>query len=142
MGSGAGAFLPALAPPTDWSEAEKVNAKGSRTMSPLMANVSTSARELIPLEYNEKPGVDIANCWTALAELRNCSNEIIGFFLNGQAEIDEPCCHAVDVIIHHCWPSMLNSLGYTSEEGNLLEGYCDKSSPGPAAAPSASATRA
>ncbi|GMH06668.1 hypothetical protein Nepgr_008508 [Nepenthes gracilis] len=105
-------------------------------MALLMANAA-SIRDAItlPTANDNKPGLDIANCWNALAEIRQCSNEIIGFFLNGAAEIGAPCCNAIDVISHNCWPTMLSSLGYSDEQGHLLEGFCDKSTAAPAAAP-------
>ncbi|XP_010250947.1 PREDICTED: egg cell-secreted protein 1.4-like [Nelumbo nucifera] len=67
----------------------------------------------------------IADCWTALLELRSCTNEIILFFLNGEAYLGLDCCRAIRIITRQCWPSMLNSLGFTAEEGDILRGYCD-----------------
>ncbi|KAJ4715417.1 egg cell-secreted protein 1.1-like [Melia azedarach] len=90
-----------------------------------------------------KPGYNLAtrldasgglvDCWNALLELKSCSNEIVLFFLNGQADIGPNCCRAISIITRNCWPSMLISLGLTIEEGNILRGYCD-ASPGPVAA--------
>ncbi|KAK9706713.1 hypothetical protein RND81_07G146800 [Saponaria officinalis] len=77
---------------------------------------------------------DTNDCWSALAELRQCSNEIIAFFLNGQTDIDTPCCNAIEYITRQCWPAMLGVLGFTPQEGNLLAGYCDQAS-APATAP-------
>ncbi|GAB2280018.1 hypothetical protein Dimus_014655 [Dionaea muscipula] len=99
----------------------------------LMAHAAASVRELGVTSLasdssNSKPGMDIPNCWNALSEVRMCSNEIIGFFLNGVAEIDAPCCIAIEVIMHHCMPDMLGTLGFTIEQGRLLQGYCDKTS--------------
>ncbi|KAG8373260.1 hypothetical protein BUALT_Bualt11G0005400 [Buddleja alternifolia] len=34
---------------------------------------------------------------------------------------------AIGSIEKDCWPGMLGSLGYTSEEGDILHGYCDAS---------------
>ncbi|KAG8383419.1 hypothetical protein BUALT_Bualt04G0010800 [Buddleja alternifolia] len=34
---------------------------------------------------------------------------------------------AIKVIERDCWPAMLGSLGYTTEEGDILRGYCDAS---------------
>ncbi|GAB2226633.1 hypothetical protein Droror1_Dr00022448 [Drosera rotundifolia] len=114
----------------------------------IMSASFTSARELgIPKtdfdsNNNMKP-VDVANCWNALAEVRMCSNEIIGFFLNGAAEIDTPCCTAIEVIMHHCMPDMLASLGFTVEQGRLLQGYCDQTaSAAPVSAPPANTKQA
>ncbi|KAJ4949962.1 hypothetical protein NE237_026794 [Protea cynaroides] len=104
-----------------------------------------AARELPPI----KPGQDLASrlesggggmveCWNALLELRSCTNEIILFFLNGEAYLGFDCCRAIRVITRECWPSMLTNLGFTAEEGDILDGYCDASSPSPlsSAAPS------
>ncbi|XVE83283.1 hypothetical protein DITRI_Ditri16bG0075500 [Diplodiscus trichospermus] len=105
----------------------------------LLASV-TAAREL---SSYSKPGNNVVprlesggglvECWSALNELKSCTNEIILFFVNGQTAIGPDCCRAIEVITRNCWPAMLTSLGFTSEEGNILRGYCDASS-GPAAA--------
>ena len=69
-------------------------------------------------------------CWDALYELKSCTNEIVLFFLNGETKLGTGCCHAVDVITRDCWPSMLTSLGFTSEETNVLRGFCESPNPG------------
>ncbi|GAY52671.1 hypothetical protein WN943_018870 [Citrus x changshan-huyou] len=61
-------------------------------------------------------------------ELKSCSNELIIFFLNSQADIGSDCCRTVDIITGNCWHAMLTSLGFTVEEGNIVRGYCDASS--------------
>ena len=104
----------------------------------LLASV-TAAREL---SSYSKPGQTLAarleasgglvECWNALNELKSCTNEIVLFFVNGQTDIGPDCCRAIEVITRNCWPAMLTSLGFTSEEGNILRGYCD-ASPGPLA---------
>ncbi|KAK9134438.1 hypothetical protein Syun_013768 [Stephania yunnanensis] len=80
----------------------------------------------------------LVNCWNSLVELRSCTNEILLFFLNGESYLGLDCCRAIRVITHHCWPSMLTSLGFTAEEGDILRGYCDASpsAPLPPAVPS------
>ncbi|KAK9110518.1 hypothetical protein Sjap_018578 [Stephania japonica] len=80
----------------------------------------------------------LVNCWNSLVELRSCTNEILLFFLNGESYLGLGCCRAIRVITHHCWPSMLTSLGFTAEEGDILRGYCDASpsAPLPPAVPS------
>ena len=110
----------------------------------LIHNPSTTAKT-IPNSINNNNNLSIldlatnnntnttTDCWTSLSKLRTCLNEIVGFFLNGYTEIDEPCCEAIEVIVHHCLPSMISALGYTVEEGNLLATYCTKIS-GPAGA--------
>ncbi|CAF2049898.1 hypothetical protein BRARA_I04617 [Brassica rapa] len=69
-------------------------------------------------------GGGLMECWDALYELKSCTNEIVLFFLNGETKLGDGCCHAVDVITINCWPSMLTSLGFTSEETNVLRGFC------------------
>lgn len=108
----------------------------------LLASVSVSAAR--ELSSNSKPVHTLAarldasgglvECWNALNELKSCTNEIVLFFVNGQTDIGPDCCRAIEVITRNCWPAMLTSLGFTSEEGNILRGYCD-ASPAPAAAP-------
>ncbi|XP_043694334.1 egg cell-secreted protein 1.2-like [Telopea speciosissima] len=104
------------------------------------------ARELPPL----KPGQDLAahlesggggggmvECWNALLELRSCTNEIILFFMDGEAYLGLECCRAIRFITRQCWPSMLTNLGFTAEEGDILQGYC-ASSPSPSQSPAPS----
>ncbi|KDO62555.1 hypothetical protein CISIN_1g042702mg, partial [Citrus sinensis] len=71
---------------------------------------------------------DLTECWNVLMKLKSCSNEIVIFFLNRQADIGPDCCHTIDIITRNCWLAMLTSLGFTAEEGNILRGYCDASS--------------
>lgn len=73
-------------------------------------------------------------------ELKSCSNEIVLYFTNGEADIGPDCCCAITVITHNCWPAMLTSLGFTPEEGHYLRGYCDAAAAAstPALAPAAS----
>ncbi|GMI93168.1 hypothetical protein HRI_002986100 [Hibiscus trionum] len=108
----------------------------------LLASV-TSARQL---SSSIKPGGTLAarlddnrglsECWNALNELKSCTDEIILFFVNGRTDIDADCCRAIEVITRNCWPTMITSLGFTSEEGNILRGYCDVSiSTGPVPIP-------
>ncbi|KAK3021230.1 hypothetical protein RJ639_045131 [Escallonia herrerae] len=74
-------------------------------------------------------GGGITECWSALLELKSCTNEIILFFINGESYLGMGCCRAIRTITHHCWPSMLTSLGYTAEEGDILSDYCGGSAP-------------
>ncbi|KAJ1429722.1 Prolamin-like domain [Sesbania bispinosa] len=83
----------------------------------------------------QKTNGDLVDCWSSLLELRSCSNEIVLFFINGEADIGPECCRAITVITHNCWPAMLTSLGFTAEEGNILRGYCDAAASTPALAP-------
>lgn len=65
------------------------------------------------------------NCWESLFQLQACTGEVIMFFLNGETYLGPSCCRAIRVVSHDCWPDMLGSLGFTSEEGDVLQGYCD-----------------
>ncbi|KAI3733532.1 hypothetical protein L6452_12975 [Arctium lappa] len=67
-------------------------------------------------------------CWETLFELQACTGEIILFFLNGETYLGTGCCRAIEKIEKQCWPSLLVSLGFTTEEGDILRGYCDISS--------------
>ncbi|KAF8411613.1 hypothetical protein HHK36_004170 [Tetracentron sinense] len=75
-------------------------------------------------------GGGLVECWTALLELRSCTNEIVLFFLNGEAYLGLGCCRAIRIITRQCWPAMFTSLGFTAQEGDILRGYCD-AFPGP-----------
>lgn len=95
-------------------------------------------------------GSGMIDCWGALLELRSCTNEVVLFFLNGDAYIGHECCRAIRVITRQCWPNMLTSIGFTAEEGDILRDYCDMgmappsapvtAPPAPAPAPQATAT--
>ncbi|QCD78405.1 egg cell-secreted protein 1.1-like [Vigna unguiculata] len=67
-----------------------------------------------------------SNCWESLWRMQACSGEIITFFLNGETYLGRSCCEAIRVIGHDCWPNVVGSLGFTSEETDVLEGYCDE----------------
>ncbi|XP_030461477.2 egg cell-secreted protein 1.1-like [Syzygium oleosum] len=70
-------------------------------------------------------GSDSSNCWESMFQLQACTGEVIMFFLNGETYLGPSCCQAIRTIEHECWPNLLSSLGYTTEEGDILEGYCD-----------------
>lgn len=77
---------------------------------------------------------ETGECWNALLELKSCSNEIVLFLMNGESYLGMDCCRAIRTITHGCWPSMLSSIGFTSQEGDILRDYCSsKSPPQPAA---------
>ncbi|KAK8499784.1 hypothetical protein V6N13_038853 [Hibiscus sabdariffa] len=117
----------------------------------LLASVaSSSARQLSSSAHTLASRLDdnrgLAECWDALNELKACTDEIVVFFVHGQTDIDSDCCRAIEVITRNCWSAMLTSLGFTSEEGYILRGYCDASpaaadvaAPTPAPAPVAAA---
>ncbi|MQM18847.1 hypothetical protein Taro_051843 [Colocasia esculenta] len=84
-------------------------------------------------------GGGLVDCWGALLELRACTNEIVLFFLNGEGYIGQDCCRAIRIITHRCWPTMLTSLGFSVEEGDILRDYCEMGdSPPPPITPSLS----
>ncbi|KAG8088921.1 hypothetical protein GUJ93_ZPchr0011g28106 [Zizania palustris] len=88
-------------------------------------------------------------CWSAVTELRSCTNEIVLFFLNGESYLGPECCVAIRTVTRHCWPAMLASVGFTAQEADILRGFCDAEvaggthapppcSPAPAPAPALS----
>ncbi|KAJ4967026.1 hypothetical protein NE237_018875 [Protea cynaroides] len=121
----------------------------SLLLSCFIAGVIIVAARELPLF---KPGQDLAarlengggggggmvECWSALLELRSCTNEIILFFLDGEAYLGLECCRAIRVITSQCWPAMLTNLGFTSEEGDILKRYCGSSSSSPTQSPAPS----
>jgi len=71
------------------------------------------------------------NCWESLWHIQACSGEIITFFINGETYLGQGCCEAIRAIGHDCWPNLVGSLGFTSEETDVLEGYCDEAAHSP-----------
>ena len=65
------------------------------------------------------------NWWESLFELQSCNGEAILFFLKGETYLGSNCCRAIRIIQHECWPTMMSSLGFTKQEGDILFGYCD-----------------
>ncbi|XP_028760268.1 egg cell-secreted protein 1.1-like [Neltuma alba] len=69
-----------------------------------------------------------STCWDSLFELQACSGEVITFFLSGETYLGHGCCQAIKKVLgQDCWPNIMSSLGFTNEEGDILEGYCDES---------------
>ncbi|KAK1275800.1 Egg cell-secreted protein 1.4 [Acorus gramineus] len=96
---------------------------------PRSARVDSASSLSARLHADDGAGTGGAmECWESLVELRACTGEVILFFLNGETHLGEPCCGAIGYIERHCWPSMLTSIGFTPEEGDLLLGYCDSDS--------------
>ncbi|KAK8965290.1 Egg cell-secreted protein 1.2 [Platanthera guangdongensis] len=98
----------------------------------LLSHAQARQAALRPLEARLFAAVDggeggagAVGCWEAMMELRSCSNEIVLFFLNGESYLTLPCCRAIRLITRSCWPAMLSTLGFTSEEADILRGYCD-----------------
>ncbi|KDO38658.1 hypothetical protein CISIN_1g040528mg [Citrus sinensis] len=67
-----------------------------------MANITNATSRNDCLNNNMKPGYNLATrlevsggqmeCWNVLMELKSCSNEIVIFFINSQADIGPDCC--------------------------------------------------
>ncbi|WRX21107.1 Prolamin-like domain - like 6 [Theobroma cacao] len=98
----------------------------------VLASSAAAARELNG--YNKASGhnhltarhevnIDSYKCWNALSQLNNCTMEIFRFFLNGHSGITRDCCGAIQDI-YDCDPIVLISLGFTSEQENILLDYC------------------
>ncbi|KAL5698635.1 hypothetical protein ACHQM5_029646 [Ranunculus cassubicifolius] len=97
----------------------------------MVSNTTVQSRT-IPSSWESTLGARLQidnsyKCWESLIELRACTGEVILFFLNGETFLGPNCCRAIRVIEHQCWPSMLSSLGFTDQEGDVLRDYCDAS---------------
>ncbi|KAK1439325.1 hypothetical protein QVD17_05141 [Tagetes erecta] len=90
---------------------------------PLPASLEARLR----LNNNTANDGDQEGCWETLFELHSCTGEIILFFLNGETYLGMGCCRAIEEIQKQCWPSLMGSIGFTSEEGDILRGFCDVS---------------
>ncbi|XP_050231314.1 egg cell-secreted protein 1.3-like [Mercurialis annua] len=111
----------------------------------LAATLSSTAMAARPLARASGSGSSLmarlkldeesANCWDSLIQLQACSTEIILFFLNGETELGHGCCHAIRIISEQCWPNLIDTLGFTTEEGDILEGYCIKEEDGTSTPP-------
>lgn len=88
--------------------------------SRLVSNPSSSLLARLKLEGEP------SNCWDSLWQLQACSGEIVTFFINGETYLGHGCCQAIRVIGHDCWPNIVASLGFTNEETDVLEGYCEE----------------
>ncbi|TXG53286.1 hypothetical protein EZV62_022455 [Acer yangbiense] len=88
----------------------------------------TNARPLHPsssLVARLKLDDELPNCWNSLIRLQSCTGEIILFFLNGKTYLGHGCCQSMHTVSQQSWPNMIDTLGFTTEEGDILEGYCD-----------------
>ncbi|CAA0839206.1 Egg cell-secreted protein 1.4 [Striga hermonthica] len=65
------------------------------------------------------------DCFAALYKIKSCSNEILNYFATGSIDITRPCCEAITIITHNCWPTVLGMLGYGPDQIYALRGYCD-----------------
>ncbi|TYI83435.1 hypothetical protein E1A91_D05G293000v1 [Gossypium mustelinum] len=84
-----------------------------------------SSLETSKLTLQSRLNADSPSCWESLTQIQSCTGEVILFFINGETYLGDSCCHAIHTVSHQCWPNMLETLGYTTEEGDILEGYCD-----------------
>ncbi|KAL9156134.1 hypothetical protein ABFS82_09G053000 [Erythranthe guttata] len=75
-----------------------------------------------PLGINGSGPLD---CLTALYKIKSCTKEILEYFATGAIDISPPCCEAISVITHKCWPSFLGTLGFSQDQTYILRGYCD-----------------
>ncbi|KAL3637474.1 hypothetical protein CASFOL_018642 [Castilleja foliolosa] len=102
----------------------------ARTLDPRSkAKMKTTLPARLKLD---EAGQGSSNCLESLFQLQSCTSEIVFFFLNGETYLGPSCCQAIRTIQKDCWPDLLGSLGYTTEEGDILEGYCDASEEGSA----------
>ncbi|KAK7305050.1 hypothetical protein VNO77_42949 [Canavalia gladiata] len=102
--------------------------------APMAESRSLSNPSTLSLAVRLKVEGEPSNCWESLWQLQACSDEIVTFFLNGETYLGHGCCQAIRVIGHDCWPNIVGSFGFTTEETDILEGYCDEavhSSPPP-----------
>ncbi|KAK4394398.1 Egg cell-secreted protein 1.4 [Sesamum angolense] len=98
------------------------------TITTTLIMSSFQARELpFPPDHNSTPELQgpALDCLIALYKIRSCSNEIIAYFANGTIDITPPCCQAITLITHSCWPAVLSALGYSPDQASILRGYCD-----------------
>ncbi|KAJ4909203.1 Egg cell-secreted protein 1.1 [Raphanus sativus] len=101
-------------------------ASSTVTSRPLMkptvaAALSPSTSLVYRLRLDEETGY----CWDSLMQLQHCSGELILFFLNGETYIGPGCCSAIRTVGRKCWTTMIGVLGFTPQEGDVLQGYCD-----------------
>lgn len=96
--------------------------------------LSSVAPAISSLEARIASNGGLGDCWNALLELKSCTDEILLFFINGESYLGVNCCRAIHVITRHCWTTMLQSLGFTPQEGDILRGYCDAEAAPPSVA--------
>ncbi|TKY51431.1 Egg cell-secreted protein 1.1 [Spatholobus suberectus] len=95
-----------------------------------MASPSSTTATLVSAESHSslaarlKLDGESANCWDSF-EPQACTGEVIMFFLNGETYLGPSCCQVKRIVGHDNWPNMLASMGFISEDGDVLQGYCD-----------------
>lgn len=105
-----------------------LNLTSSREIPPLNITITNSSIHTIQQRLKlagETPGTSSIDCWASMFELQSCTGEVIQFFGDGETYLGPGCCQAIRVIEHHCWPDMMTTLGFTTDEGDVLQGYCD-----------------
>ncbi|GFP95355.1 egg cell-secreted protein 1.3 [Phtheirospermum japonicum] len=109
------------------------------TVTALMARFSSS-QELpfvplitglnpIGLNHGREVKEEALDCFSALYKIKSCSKEIVAYFSEGSIDITQPCCEAITLITHRCWPALLSTLGYGQDQIGILRGYCDAVAP-------------
>ncbi|XP_057972636.1 egg cell-secreted protein 1.3-like [Malania oleifera] len=101
----------------------------ARPLNTESSSIPPLASRLMQLDNNYNSSSDDNNsyCWDSLFELHSCIGEVILFFLNGETYLGPTCCRAIHTVQLHCLPSMIDSLGFTPQESDILRGYCDAS---------------
>ncbi|MCL7048570.1 hypothetical protein MKW94_005734 [Papaver nudicaule] len=89
-----------------------------------MNKPTTTTSKTLAVRLNGEVGDGLVDCWNALSEMHSCTHEILVFF-DGEIDLGLDCCRAINTLCHDCWPSMLTSLGFTSQESDTLRGHCD-----------------
>ncbi|KAJ0231645.1 Egg cell-secreted protein 1.1 [Hirschfeldia incana] len=96
------------------------------TSRPLMKpTVAAAPSPSTSLVYRLRLDEETGYCWDSLMQLQHCSGELILFFLNGETYIGPGCCSAIRTVGRKCWTTMIGVLGFTPQEGDVLQGYCD-----------------
>ncbi|KAI3837826.1 hypothetical protein MKW98_004884 [Papaver atlanticum] len=89
-------------------------------------DLTTVSRSLVghnlAARINGEDGAGMADSLKALYELRSCTNEN---YVSFEIYLSIEYCRAIRIITRECWSSMLTSVGFTAEEGDILRGYCN-----------------
>ncbi|OWM85038.1 egg cell-secreted protein 1.1-like [Punica granatum] len=95
----------------------------SQPISPVGSRSPSASDLMARLKLSDDP--EAPSCWDSVFELQACTEEVITFFMSGETHLGAGCCQAIRTIEHHCWPGLIGTLGFTEEEGDILEGYCN-----------------
>ncbi|GKA72782.1 egg cell-secreted protein 1.1-like protein [Tanacetum coccineum] len=99
----------------------------TRPLSNTTTRDASTLVERLKLDQGDGDDGGSPGCWEALLELQSCTGEIILFFMNGETYLGPACCRAIEKIEKQCWPNLMGSLGFNSQESDILRGYCDAS---------------